>query len=226
MSLLTPKFHRKDLHHTKTSVQSSLPADFYDARNSFARVSTSLFTFVVVECGMEVAYEFFPGGMVFPVGFLLFWAFYYTFYRPTTLENTLALPTRFDFMRVARLILGVVAWFIKGTLVELGQFFFWRKIDKRPRVEKFQSSIPLRHRRMAGPTQPTQKPNLPPEVVEALAQLGLKPGCTWKQVHKRYRELAKQLHPDLNRGNTDFGHRFMRVDAAYHRLEKTKNKHF
>ena len=65
-----------------------------------------------------------------------------------------------------------------------------------------------------------------PDVLEALTTLGLKPGCTWKDIHRNYRTLAKQFHPDLNPDITDFGHRFMRIDAAYHKLDKVRAKHF
>lgn len=36
------------------------------------------------------------------------------------------------------------------------------------------------------------------KILEAKTALGLEPGCTEKDARKRYRELVKDVHPDLN----------------------------
>ena len=48
--------------------------------------------------------------------------------------------------------------------------------------------------------------------------LGIAKDASQDQVKKRYRELAKELHPDLNPDKPDVAERFKRVAAAYHLL--------
>lgn len=67
---------------------------------------------------------------------------------------------------------------------------------------------------------------LPEKVLQNLSVLGLKPTRDWNTIHKRYRELAKQYHPDLNPEVTTRGTRFMIYDAAYRNLVKFKKEYF
>ena len=68
--------------------------------------------------------------------------------------------------------------------------------------------------------------DLPRDVLGALSILGLQPGATWPEIHRRYRDLAKQFHPDLNPEITGAGKRFMLYDSAYRRLLAARDTHF
>ena len=48
----------------------------------------------------------------------------------------------------------------------------------------------------------------------------------WGLIQKRYRDLAKKYHPDLNPELTQAGNRFILVDAAYRKLETSKYRFF
>ena len=67
---------------------------------------------------------------------------------------------------------------------------------------------------------------LPEKILQNLSVLGLKPTREWSTIQKRYRELAKQYHPDLNPDITTRGTRFMIYDAAYRNLLKFKKEYF
>jgi hypothetical protein len=220
------KQYREELHRLRSHPSQDPMRGFYDQRDSFFNVYISLIPFLALEYLAELSYEVLPGGLVFPLGFLLFWAFYYTFYKPGFLEERLkASPAQWDWFLLPTLLLGVGIWFVKVTLVELGRLFFfswWTPTAARP--------TPGAAHRRAAPKAPAQKeapkaPAFPPDLADALFQLGLKPGCKWRDIHKQYRALAKQFHPDLNPDVTD-GHRFMRVDAAYHKLDRARSKYF
>lgn len=51
--------------------------------------------------------------------------------------------------------------------------------------------------------------------VEALAILGVEPPIDLKDIKKRYKELAKKHHPDLNKGCTKSEELLKRVNMAY-----------
>ena len=57
--------------------------------------------------------------------------------------------------------------------------------------------------------------------VECLRVLGLPPTATRREVKRRYRRLALQLHPDRNRGNEAARTRFVEVSHAYQVLMRT-----
>ncbi|MBY0370643.1 J domain-containing protein [bacterium] len=200
---------------------------FYDQRDSFTMVYLSVIPFGIAEYLVEARYDVIPSGLVFPIGFLLFWAFYYTYYKPGILEDRLTKPSQFNLMSIPLLVFGVLIWFVKVTLVELGHLavFQWlvAKPAARPKPHAAKASAktaPQGGRPAAPP------PLLSPDLLEALNALGLKPGCSWNDIHRQYRTLAKQFHPDLNPDITDFGRRFIHLDAAYHKLAKVRSKHF
>ncbi len=198
--------------------------DFYDQRDSFLMVYASVIPFAVAEYIAELQFQFMPGGLVFPVGFLLFWAFYYTFYKPGFLEERLSSSAEWNLARVPALLLGVMIWFVKVSFVELGQLVVSQWVPvKKPQAKSKQAPRPAAASQSA-PVKPP--PLMSVDLLEALQILGLKPGCTWRDIHRNYRTLAKQFHPDLNPEITDFGHRFMKVDQAYHKLEKVRAKYF
>lgn len=224
------KQYREQLHRLRSHPRHDELPDFHDARDSFTNVYLSLVPFSVLEYFIEISYEVLPGGLVFPVGFLLFWAFYYTYYQPGFLENRLTSPPSLNLSGIPILIVGILIWFVKVTFVEISHLVFlqwW--------VKTSESKKPAGPKAGMGETRPSSAPpgakTAPPpllskDLVDALQILGLKPGCSWREIHKQYRQLAKQFHPDLNPDITDFGHRFMRVDSAYQKLGKVRSQHF
>lgn len=57
-----------------------------------------------------------------------------------------------------------------------------------------------------------------PEIEDALAKLGLPPASTVEEARARYRELAKQHHPDLHGGGDDG--RMKELNEAYARVSR------
>lgn len=256
---VNPKVYRQQLYRLRSHPRP-LPSDvFYDQRNSFVTVYLSLIPFLILEYVTERAYDVIPSGLVFPVGYLLFWAFYYTFYKPGFLEEKLSTPQKWDLIGIPSVLMGVVIWFVKVTIVELTGFFFrsifggrkahpqerreaprsnWERAHKArqstyegPRYRAEQEGTKFHHQQREGArfhqnAPPPPASGLPRDISTALAVLGLKEGADWTQIHRRYRELAKQFHPDLNRDITDVGRRFMIYDAAYRRLAGVRQKHF
>ena len=147
--------------------------------------------------------------------------------KPGFLENRLTSPQQFDLAWVPSLILGILIWFVKVTMVEISHLVFFQWIKAKPTPKPRAQAAHAGARKPAAHSAPFQPPSLlAPDLVHALQVLGLKPGCGWRDIHRQYRALAKQFHPDLNPEITDFGHRFMKVDEAYHRLAKVRSKHF
>lgn len=119
-----------------------------------------------------------------------------------------------------------------GLVFPFGFFLFWVFFYTYRQSEKIQSvtkpSVEWSHpKKEEVPLQKTGSPQaLPREVENALSLLGLK-GCRdWGVIHKRYRELAKKFHPDLNPDITTAGNRFIIYDGAYRRLNAVKEKYF
>ncbi len=225
--------------------------DFVDRRDSFGIVYGSIVPFVLLELFIEKTVDLAPSGVVFPMGYLLFWAFYYTFYKPGFLEERLSDPNKWGFGAIVSTIFGLVIWFVKVTVVELSRIliFQWFQPKKKPapqarrRPEQTSSyntntgsfntgntgsfrSRPQQPSQAAPPPPPPKPQGLPPDVLKTLAILGLGETKDWQVIHKRYRELAKKFHPDLNREITEVGRRFMAIDAAYRRLSTVREKYF
>src|SRR5450631_1681193 len=87
--------YRDHLYHLRTHPPSEVPEDFIDRRDSFMTVYLSFVPFMIAEYFAEANYEI-PSGLVFPLGYLLFWAFYYTYYKPGYLEEHLSTPKKWD----------------------------------------------------------------------------------------------------------------------------------
>jgi DnaJ-domain-containing protein 1 len=60
-----------------------------------------------------------------------------------------------------------------------------------------------------------QTQQMPPELREPLATLGLSWPTTLDAVKTRYKELAKRHHPDANGGNRDAEERLKVINLAY-----------
>ncbi len=61
--------------------------------------------------------------------------------------------------------------------------------------------------------------------VDYYAELGVVKDATFDDVSRRYRALAKQLHPDLHPGDPDASARFARVSAAHEVLADPVRRH-
>lgn len=94
---------------------------FHDDRDNFTKVYLSVVPFFALELALRKSWPVYPHGIVFPVGFLLFWAFYYTYYKPGMLEDRLAERSQWTPGRILVVLAGVTIWFVKATVVELGQ---------------------------------------------------------------------------------------------------------
>lgn len=53
---------------------------------------------------------------------------------------------------------------------------------------------------------------------EAKQILNLKGALTEKEIKESYRKLAKQYHPDLNKGDAEAQERFVKLNDAYNLL--------
>lgn len=217
MSTFDAKRYREHLHKVRTHPSDS--EDWVDQRDNFMAVYFTVAPFVAVEYLAEVSYEVLPPGLIFPMGFLLFWAFYYTYYKPGYLEERLTEPAQWNLAVVPGLVLGLAIWFVKVTLSELLGFFSPRAAAPTP------GTAPRRHPNRTVPLPDelqafvgVSRTPLPQEVLAALRVLGLDEGATWGDIQHRYRQLAKRYHPDLNPDITTSGTRFMLYHAAYEKL--------
>lgn len=195
---------------------------------SFSSLYLTLVPFVVGEYFAELRFATLPSGIVFPLAFVLFWAFYYTYYRPGVLESQLSGPSKWDLHSIPTVLLGTLIWFAKVFVVEFTDFLLSSFLKRKEHVSHPSRKEPLR--RVETQQRPAQAPQGPPpvprEVENALAVLGLKDCRDWRTIQKRYRELAKQFHPDLNPDITTAGNRFMIYDGAYRRLVTVREKYF
>src|SRR5450631_1123192 len=108
--------YRERLYRSRAHPGVEDRSDFVDKRDSFLTVYASAIPFLALEYIAERNYEFLPSGLVCPVGYLMFWAFYYTYYRPGFLEDRLtsAAPrTLLNPTAILGVILGVAIWFVK-----------------------------------------------------------------------------------------------------------------
>jgi len=72
---------------------------------------------------------------------------------------------------------------------------------------------PFGTRRAPEPARPRSK------MEQALAELDLTPGATTAEIKKRYKTLAKQLHPDANGGDKAAEERLKAINLAYSTLK-------
>lgn len=206
---------RREQQRQETSLDG-----FDDARNSFVPVWISLPPFLMMEYFVELSMPRIPSALVFPVGFLLFWAFYFTFYKPNVLEEKLSDPLRWQVSFPPSLVLGLVLWFIKASFLELRYLLLEAPFSRFQRLEK--PTIKVAADKPVVVSEPVAKYS--PEITAALRVLGIESLnlVTWNEIHRRYRFLAKKLHPDLNRTGTQ-GRRFIEVDQAYRQLVRQKH---
>jgi hypothetical protein len=219
------KKYREFLHHSRSHPLSHSSGS---SEESYKHLYFSIPAFLILEFYLEHKAESLPQGIAFPFGFLLFWAFYYTYQRPGHLESKLKSPQRWQTSSIPTVILKATIWFVKVTIVELVeniilQWILGQKSEEQKQpAHQTASHTQSNSQRVAKPSEE----NLPREIENALLLLGLK-GCRdWSLIHKRYRELAKKFHPDLNPDLTSAGNRFMIYDGAYRRLHLVKNKYF
>lgn len=234
---LKARQYRNYLYQNQSHPENDEDIFWEDKRDSFLPVVLTLIPFLVMEYYVELTMGAVPVGLLFPFGYLLFWAFYYTYYKPNALEDHLTEPRKWDLMQIPILILGLAIWFVKVTVVELGRVMFLDRIFKRkkntghahpgyqPVVIRTQQHRQTHQARQYQRPQPSRSiPILPLEVREALRILGLREGSSWAEIQHRYRELAKRYHPDLNQEITSAGRRFMLYDTAYRRIEMFRAK--
>lgn len=234
---MNTKQYRDHLYQERSHPRDNV--SYIGATNdSFSSLYLSLFGFLAAEYFAEVKYEHLPSGILFPVGFLFFWAFYYTYYQPGYLEQKLSSDKKWDLFGIPTTIISTCIWFVKIIFVELienivGILFGSRHKHEpvKPQKSKPKTSGPSRTSNQVPPrreftAEPRTGDALPRDLGNALSILGL-PYCRdWSTIQKRYRELAKQYHPDLNPELTTVGNRFMIYDAAYRKLEASKSKYF
>jgi hypothetical protein len=227
---LRSKEYRETIYRLKSHPQVAPPSDFVDQRDSLTHLYFSLIPFVGLEYFVEFSYELPISGLVFPMGFLLYWAFYYTYYRPGFLEDHLSESRNRKniWAEVPSLLLGVAIWFVKVSFVEFFHFLFIWMFSKPQKVKVHRRGHRpnLSREETAPPPFKSGVAPLPHEVMAALKVLGLGPCRDWNTIHHRYRDLAKRFHPDLNPDLTSAGSRFIMYDKAYRSLLAVKSKYF
>ncbi len=224
---MNAKQYRSHLYQVRNHPRTKALPDFYDQRDSFVGLYLSLIPFLGLEYFFEKSVDV-PSGLIFPTGFLLFWAFYYTYYKPGILEDKLTQPHKWDLTAIPTVLIGVAIWFLKVTVVELTHLLVRKPEPVKPkdRRQQTRSQWTKAHSTQSMPPRPPPPSLLPKDILHSLTLLGLKEGASWELIHHRYRELAKQYHPDLNHDITDVGRRFMMYDAAYRKLASAKAQYF
>ena len=76
------------------------------------------------------------------------------------------------------------------------------------------------HWQWAGPGDETRSR----DEMRALAALDLESDADFKAVKAAYRRLAKENHPDVNRGDEEAAKRFQQIQAAYDVLRKAEER--
>ena len=234
---MTEREYRDQLYRYRSHPHpDAAPVEIDDKRGSFLLLYVTIGPFLVAEYLAE-SVEMVPSGLIFPVGFFLFWAFFYIYYKPDFLEKRMSQSKDggLNLLTLPSLLIGLGIWVVKSTWILLSDLILlkWlRPMKQTSRVEE----DPFR-RGSRGNLDPaesrTQKTHpfqtisdLPPDIRLSLAVLGLQNCRSWDLIHQRYRELAKRLHPDLNPEITRTGHRFMELDAAYKKLATVRERFF
>ncbi len=202
----------------------------------------SIGAFVAVEYFLQLKFNRYSSGLLFPMGFLFFWAFYYTYYQPGDLEKRLTSERKWDLSGIPVTLMTSCIWFVKIVFVELTEKIITSLISskkQRAREPQYRTkpkvySAPSESSK-SQPLNKDQTPHgrqdetitlLPRELINALGVMGIPNERDWNMIQKRYRELAKKYHPDLNPELTQAGNRFMLYDVAYRKLESSKTKYF
>jgi hypothetical protein len=204
----------------------------------------SVVAFIAAEYFFELKATRIPSGLMFPVGFLFFWAFYYTYYQPGHLEKTLSSEKKWDLSGIPVILINTCIWFVKIVFVELTEKVIFnimnsqkaspRRNTVRPKAassshrtsqNNFKAQARV-HTQSFNEAAPIGEMTLPREITNALGIMGIPEARDWTVIQKRYRELAKKYHPDLNPELTQAGNRFMLYDAAYRKLESAKFRYF
>lgn len=63
---------------------------------------------------------------------------------------------------------------------------------------------------------PPVAPRFEKKMQAAIDFMELTPPLTVSSVKRQFKKLAKQYHPDVNKGDPEFEHRFKRLNDAYH----------
>lgn len=125
-----------------------------------------------------------------------------------------------------------------GISFPFGFILFWALIysyrnplktvpeEKSPPRRKEPQKVSSRTQMHQNRVEQIRETPLPKEIESALLTLGLKNCRDWGTIHKRYRELAKQVHPDLNPDLTAAENRFIVYDHAYRKLVAVKKRYF
>jgi len=196
---LSSRNYREYLHTSRTHPPSrSQPliknqnqffsVSYFFTGNLKPLIYTTVPAFLGLELWMELQVNSFPAGLSFPFGFILFWAFFYSFRTP-----------------------------LKTRSPQVSQ--------AKSNAKKSSTSPPFQAPPKQTPEAARVSP-VPPDIQAALLVLGLKDCRDWGAIHKRYRELAKQVHPDLNPDLTSAENRFILYDNAYRKLMGVKNRYF
>lgn len=252
--MIRSREYREHLYRVRQHPETRDDDATRDDRDNFKKVYLSTVPFLALEWSLRKSWPLYPHGIVLPVGFLLFWAFYYTYYKPGMLEDRLAERSQWTPGRILVVLAGVTIWFVKATVVEFGQLLMVlpraaaNRRNGTPKARRHEPPpLPNEPQTQTGSgATPTPSPEmhhltrvfvldrdrrpvavaLPRDVLYALTVLGLDVRSSWDDIHKRYRELAKKYHPDLAKDQTLGGRRFMQVDAAYRRLMEVREKFF
>lgn len=110
-----------------------------DERDSFFRVYLSILPFLMLEYIVEARFDSPIAGIMFPTGFLLFWAFYYTYYRPGLLEAKLSTAADGALSDFPKIIFGTAIWFVKATVFGVIKFatdFFWEQTPRKATLKQ------------------------------------------------------------------------------------------
>lgn len=198
----------------------------------------SIVGFVALEGLLQFKFAKYPSGLIFPTGYLVFWAFFFTYYKPGHLENKLSNESKWDLSGIPETLLSSCIWFVKVMFVELiekliSSVLKGEKAKIKPaastknRKSSFSQGDSFRkatyhHKEIK--SEPVML--LPRDLNNALHVMGIPHEREWITIQKRYRELAKRHHPDLNPDLTQAGNRFMLYDAAYRKLEAAKHIYF
>lgn len=234
------RHYREHLYQNREHPEGfDLPSGFSDGRDSFFTVYFSVVPFLGLEYLAEIKLAVIPSGVVFPVGFVIFWSFYYTFYKPNYLEGRLSSRRDWDAASVPALILGSLFWAVKTLLFAMVKAVvdrLWAAPKPRagygratagPRPDRTaqpRAAPPPPPKAAEPPPPPKGPPPLPKEIHDALLALGIPQCRDWATIHARYKELVKRYHPDVNPEHT--ATKFMAFDAAYRKLSESRRKYF